>query len=59
MALLAEFKLFLNAYLKDLTVSPVQSLVDVIAFNIKFSDVVSRKILKLQQILLYKTYKLA
>ena len=57
--LLAEFKLSLNAYLKDLVVSPVQSLADVIAFNKKFSDVVSRKILKLEQILLYKTYKLA
>ena len=58
-ALLAEFKLSLNAYLKDLVVSPVRSLADVIAFNKKFSDVVSRKILKLEQILLYKTYKLA
>ena len=56
-ALLAEFKLSLNAYLKDLVISPVRSLADVIANN-KFSDVVSRKILKLQQILLYKTYKL-
>ena len=57
--LLAEFKLSLNEYLKDLVVSPVRSLADVIAFNKKFSDVVSRKILKLEQILLYKTYKLA
>lgn len=58
-ALLAEFKLSLNAYLKDLLVSPVPSLADVIAFDNKFSDLVSRKILKLQQILPYKTYKLA
>ncbi|KAH0451822.1 hypothetical protein IEQ34_019121 [Dendrobium chrysotoxum] len=31
--LLAEFKLSLNAYLKDLVSSPVRSLADVIAFN--------------------------
>ncbi|KAA8545213.1 hypothetical protein F0562_019997 [Nyssa sinensis] len=37
-ALLAEFKLSLNAYLKDLVASPVRSLADVIAFNQKFSD---------------------
>ncbi|KAF3949663.1 hypothetical protein CMV_024495, partial [Castanea mollissima] len=37
-ALLAEFKLSLNAYLKDLLVSPVRSLADVIAFDNKFSD---------------------
>lgn len=40
-ALVAEFKLSLNAYLKDLVASPVQSLADVIAFNKKFSDLVS------------------
>ncbi|KAM2041443.1 hypothetical protein FF1_035009 [Malus domestica] len=38
-ASLAEFKLALNAYLKDLVVSPVRSLADVIAFNLKFSGV--------------------
>ncbi|GLT42899.1 hypothetical protein SLA2020_168760 [Shorea laevis] len=37
-ALLAEFKLSLNAYLKELVSSPVQSLADVIEFNQKFSD---------------------
>ncbi|GLU02765.1 hypothetical protein SLE2022_200030 [Rubroshorea leprosula] len=37
-ALLAEFKLSLNAYLKELMSSPVQSLADVIAFNQNFSD---------------------
>ncbi|KAF7134914.1 hypothetical protein RHSIM_Rhsim08G0183700 [Rhododendron simsii] len=37
-ALQAEFKLSLNAYLKDLVTSPVRSLADVIAFNEKFSD---------------------
>ncbi|GMP64181.1 hypothetical protein CsSME_00025572 [Camellia sinensis var. sinensis] len=37
-ALLAEFKLSLNAYLKDLLTSPVRSLADAIAFNKKFSD---------------------
>ncbi|PON83435.1 LOW QUALITY PROTEIN: Amidase [Trema orientale] len=37
-ASLAEFKLSLNDYLEDLVVSPVRSLADIIAFNIKFSD---------------------
>ncbi|KAK4562378.1 hypothetical protein RGQ29_005028 [Quercus rubra] len=37
--LLAQFKLSLNAYLKDLVVSPVRSLADVTAFNKKFSNV--------------------
>lgn len=41
-ALLAEFKISLNAYLEELLVSPVRSLSDVIAFNEKFSDLVSR-----------------
>ena len=41
-ALLAEFKLSLNTYLKDLVVSPVRSLADVIAFNEEFSDLVSK-----------------
>lgn len=36
-ALRAEFKLSLNAYLKDLVSSPVRSLEDVIAFSKKFS----------------------
>ncbi|CAK9141815.1 unnamed protein product [Ilex paraguariensis] len=39
-ALLAEFKLSLNAYLKELVDSPVRSLADIIAFNQKFSDLV-------------------
>ncbi|GFS29657.1 amidase family protein [Actinidia rufa] len=37
-ALIAEFKLALNAYLKDLVASPVRSLADVIAFNQKSAD---------------------
>ncbi|GMN48690.1 hypothetical protein TIFTF001_017851 [Ficus carica] len=37
-ASLAEFKLALNDYLKDLVVSPVRSLAEIIAFNEKFSD---------------------
>ncbi|KAK4437668.1 putative amidase [Sesamum alatum] len=37
-ALLAEFKISLNAYLKELTASPVRSLAEIIAFNQKFSD---------------------
>ncbi|KAK4477310.1 hypothetical protein RD792_016526, partial [Penstemon davidsonii] len=37
-ALNAEFKMSLNAYLKELVASPVQSLADVIAFNKKLSD---------------------
>ncbi|KAF2289964.1 hypothetical protein GH714_039338 [Hevea brasiliensis] len=38
-ALLAEFKISLNAYLGSLVASPVRSLADVIAFNQKFADV--------------------
>ncbi|KAI4297730.1 hypothetical protein L6164_037603 [Bauhinia variegata] len=37
-ALIAEFKLSLNAYLKGLEVSPVRSLADIIAFNQKNAD---------------------
>ncbi|KAL9354279.1 hypothetical protein Peur_052249 [Populus x canadensis] len=40
-ALLAEFKISLNTYLKDLVASPVRTLADVIAFNQKFADLVS------------------
>ncbi|XP_072086704.1 probable amidase At4g34880 [Arachis hypogaea] len=36
--LAAEFKLSLNSYLKNLVVSPVRSLADVIAFNQKNAD---------------------
>ncbi|KAG8368138.1 hypothetical protein BUALT_Bualt15G0013900 [Buddleja alternifolia] len=38
-AALAELKISLNAYLKELVASPVQSLAEVIAFNKKNSDV--------------------
>ena len=41
-ASLAEFKLAINDYLTDLVVSPVRSLADIIAFNLKFSDLVSK-----------------
>lgn len=37
----AEFKISLNSYLRDLIVSPVRSLADVIAFNKKNSKLVS------------------
>ncbi|KAH7518480.1 hypothetical protein FEM48_Zijuj09G0175900 [Ziziphus jujuba var. spinosa] len=37
-AILAEFKLYLNQYLKKLVVSPVRSLADVIAFNQRYPD---------------------
>ncbi|KAL7236981.1 hypothetical protein ACSBR1_020130 [Camellia fascicularis] len=37
-AMTAELKLSLNAYLKRLITSPVRSLADIIAFNNKFSD---------------------
>ncbi|XP_022762112.1 putative amidase C869.01 [Durio zibethinus] len=37
-ATLAEFKLSLNAYLEELVASPVRSLADIIAFNLKFPD---------------------
>ena len=40
-ALEAELKISLNAYLKELVVSPVRTLADVIAFNNKFSHLVS------------------
>lgn len=40
-ALSAEFKIALNAYLKELLASPVRSLADVIAFNKKFANLVS------------------
>ncbi|KFK30120.1 hypothetical protein AALP_AA7G219500 [Arabis alpina] len=36
--LLAEFKMSLNEYLKDLVKSPVRSLADVIAFNEEFAE---------------------
>lgn len=36
-----EFKLSLNAYLKDLVASPVRSLADVIAYNKKHPKLVS------------------
>ncbi|XP_057510984.1 probable amidase At4g34880 [Actinidia eriantha] len=42
-ALKAEFKLSLNAYLKDLVASPVRSLADVIAFNQKNADLEKNK----------------
>ena len=41
LTLLAEFKVSLNSYLKGLVASPVRSLADVIAFNNKFSKLVS------------------
>lgn len=40
LALVAEFKLSLNAYLRNLVVSPVRSLADVIAFNQKNANLV-------------------
>jgi amidase len=40
-ALNFEFKLSLNAYLKDLVASPVKSLADVIAFNKEHPKLVS------------------
>ncbi|WZY68134.1 hypothetical protein YC2023_000374 [Brassica napus] len=41
-ALLAEFKMSLNAYLKVLVKSPVRSLADVIAYNEKFAEEVRK-----------------
>lgn len=38
LALLAEFKLCINEYLKELTTSPVRSLADIIAFNTNNPD---------------------
>ncbi|MBA0677022.1 hypothetical protein Goari_018450 [Gossypium aridum] len=37
-AIVTEFKLSLNAYLKELVASSVRSLADIIAFNLKFPD---------------------
>ncbi|KAK5842259.1 hypothetical protein PVK06_004595 [Gossypium arboreum] len=37
-AIVAEFKLSLNAYLRELVASSVRSLADIIAFNLKFPD---------------------
>ena len=39
-ALLAELKLNINEYLRELTSSPVRSLADIIAFNLNSSDLV-------------------
>ncbi|PPS13547.1 hypothetical protein GOBAR_AA07028 [Gossypium barbadense] len=39
-AIVAEFKLSLNAYLRELVASSVRSLADIIAFNLKFPDLV-------------------
>ena len=41
-AMLAEFKVTLNDYLKELISSPVRSLADIIAFNKNNSELVSR-----------------
>lgn len=43
-AVLAEFKLTLNNYLKELTSSPVRSLSDVISFNRDNPDLVSHSL---------------
>lgn len=40
-AMLAEFKVSFNDYLKDLISSPVRSLADIIAFNQNNPDLVS------------------
>ena len=41
-AMSVEFKISLNAYLKELVASPVRSLADVIAFNNKHKKLVSK-----------------
>jgi amidase len=40
-AMLAEFKISLNAYLSELVASPIRSLADAIAFNKKNAKLVS------------------
>ena len=40
-ALVAEFKIYINAYLNELVASPIRSLSDLIAFNKKNSESVS------------------
>ena len=46
-ALIVEFKLALNAYLKQLITSPVRSLADAIVFNKDHSKLVSNRIFSL------------
>lgn len=46
-ATIAEFKLAINDYLKNLIHSPVRSLADIIAFNNNHPELVSYLILKL------------
>lgn len=41
-ALLAEFKMSLNTYLRELVKSPVRSLADVIAYNEEFAEQVTK-----------------
>ncbi|KAF9622693.1 hypothetical protein IFM89_032614, partial [Coptis chinensis] len=38
LALVTEFKLYINAYLEERVTSPMRSLANIIAFNDKFSD---------------------
>ncbi|KAK9286318.1 hypothetical protein L1049_014708 [Liquidambar formosana] len=42
-AMLAEFKLSINDYLKELIHSPVRSLADIIAFNLENPDLVKEE----------------
>ena len=46
-AVIVEFKLALNAYLKQLITSPVRSLADAIVFNKDHSKLVSNRIFSL------------
>ena len=52
-ALLAEFKISLNAYLKELVSSPVRTMADVIAFNNKNPELVSLQALFLSLIYIH------
>ncbi|KAF9620765.1 hypothetical protein IFM89_014498 [Coptis chinensis] len=49
LALVTEFKLYINAYLEERVTSPVRSLANIIAFNDKFSDLVVTNLKKLSE----------
>ncbi|KAF9615915.1 hypothetical protein IFM89_027154, partial [Coptis chinensis] len=57
LALVIEFKLYINAYLEERITSPMRSLANIIAFNDKFSDLVVTNLNKLSEDGLVKLMK--
>lgn len=55
---IAEFKIAINAYLKSLVGSSVRSLTDIIAFNNKFSDLVTTRFIKTLTLLVFQVFSL-